>query len=223
MFGHLFSGRYKALVVDGSGQGYLRTDCDYVHLNPVRAGLLTPEQPLRAYAWSSYGEYLQPPERRAAWLAVGRLLGEMGIPQDSAAGRAQFELRMEDRRREEGNADWKAVRRGWCLGEETFRQELLAQMSGRVGEHHYGLERAESAEEKAARIVREELARAGWTEEELPQRPKGDPVKLATAVRLREETTMTFKWIAVRLEMGALAHLNRRLYEQRQAEGRTPS
>ena len=40
--GHLFAGRYKALVVEGSGNGYLRTVCDYVHLNPVRAKLLPP-------------------------------------------------------------------------------------------------------------------------------------------------------------------------------------
>ena len=39
-FGHLFSGRYKALLVDGSGDGYLKTVCDYVHLNPARAQLL---------------------------------------------------------------------------------------------------------------------------------------------------------------------------------------
>ena len=38
-WGHLFSGRYKALVVDGGSPGYLRTVCDYVHLNPSRAGL----------------------------------------------------------------------------------------------------------------------------------------------------------------------------------------
>jgi REP element-mobilizing transposase RayT len=29
--GHVFSGRYKALVVEGSGSGYLKTVCDYVH------------------------------------------------------------------------------------------------------------------------------------------------------------------------------------------------
>jgi REP element-mobilizing transposase RayT len=52
-FGHLFSGRYKALMVDGSGNGYLKTVCDYVHLNPVRAGLLRANQPLEAYPWSS--------------------------------------------------------------------------------------------------------------------------------------------------------------------------
>src|SRR5436190_24346325 len=31
LFGHLFSGRYKAVVVDGPGKGYLKTVCDYVH------------------------------------------------------------------------------------------------------------------------------------------------------------------------------------------------
>ena len=33
-FGHLFSGRYKSLLVDGSGNGYLKTVCDDVHLRP---------------------------------------------------------------------------------------------------------------------------------------------------------------------------------------------
>jgi len=32
------AGRYKALSVDESDAFYLRTVCDYVHLNPVRAG-----------------------------------------------------------------------------------------------------------------------------------------------------------------------------------------
>ena len=49
LFGHVFSGRYKSLIVDSSGSGYLRTVCDYVHLNPARAKLLKPEEPLRSY------------------------------------------------------------------------------------------------------------------------------------------------------------------------------
>jgi putative transposase len=28
VFGHRFSGRYKSLVVDGSGSGYLKSVCD---------------------------------------------------------------------------------------------------------------------------------------------------------------------------------------------------
>src|SRR3954465_8892778 len=60
-FGHLFSGRYKSLIIDGSGNGYLRTVCDYVHLNPVRAKLLRRPQGLRAYRWSSYRWYAGSP------------------------------------------------------------------------------------------------------------------------------------------------------------------
>src|SRR5580698_4447399 len=82
LFGHLFSGRYKALAVDGSGNGYLRTVCDYVHLNPVRANLLTAKQPLHDYPWSSFGDFLKPPRHRPTWLRVDRLLGEMGILED---------------------------------------------------------------------------------------------------------------------------------------------
>jgi hypothetical protein len=36
----LFSGRYKSLIVDGSGSGYLKSVRDYVHLNPARAKLV---------------------------------------------------------------------------------------------------------------------------------------------------------------------------------------
>ena len=55
LFGHLFSGRYKSLVIDERGGGYLRTACDYVHLNPVRAGLVGSDEPLSAYPWSRKG------------------------------------------------------------------------------------------------------------------------------------------------------------------------
>jgi len=220
LFGHLFGGRYKALVVDGSGTGYLKTACDYVHLNPVRAKLLTGRQRLRAYPWSSHSEYLKAPSQRPGWLRVDRLLGETGIPRDTSAGRRQFELRMEERRAREAGGDWKEIRRGWCLGDGAFRRELLAQMEGRVGEHHYGEERQESAEHKAERVVKEGLGKAGWTEEELKTRRKSDPVKIRLAMRLREETTMTLKWIATRLQMGAWTHLNKRLYEHRKQGGR---
>jgi len=88
-FGHLVSGRYKALIVDGSGNGYLKTVCDYVHLNPVRAGLLEPSQPLEAFGWSSYGEYLKTPGKRFCWVRVDRLLREWGIPKDTATSDLQ--------------------------------------------------------------------------------------------------------------------------------------
>ena len=100
LFGHVFSGRYKALIVDGSGTGYLKTVCDYVHLNPVRAWLRKPENRLLSYPWSSLVWYVTMAEHRPSWMRVDRLLGEHGIEQDTAAGRQEFERRMEIRRLE---------------------------------------------------------------------------------------------------------------------------
>jgi putative transposase len=208
LYGHLFSGRYKALIVDGSGTGYLRTVCDYVHLNPARARLLSDEQKLTAYRWSSYGEYLKRSGRRVNWLRVDRLLGEMGIPRDSAAGRREFGRWMELRRWEGKPEEWKRVRRGWCLGGQKFRKELLAEMAERVGESHYGEERQESGEAKAERIVEEELRRRGWTKRSLGERRKGDPEKVKMALRLRRESIMTLKWIARRLAMGSWTNVS---------------
>src|SRR5262249_30639513 len=108
--GHLFSGRYKALVVDGSASGYLKVVCDYVHLNPVRAKLLRPQQPLKEYRWSSWPEYLKSPRRRWQWLRVDRILGEWGIKADTAAGRRQLAQGMEQRKELEWSresSDWK--------------------------------------------------------------------------------------------------------------------
>ena len=48
----------KSQLVEGSGNGYLRTACDYVHLNPVRAGMLKDGERLLSYPWSSFGAYL---------------------------------------------------------------------------------------------------------------------------------------------------------------------
>jgi REP element-mobilizing transposase RayT len=212
-FGHVFSGRYKALVVDGSGNGYLRTVCDYVHLNPVRAKLLGPEQRLLEYPWSSFGMYLAARAHRPQWLRVDRLLGEHGIVDDTAAGRRLFEQQMEARRAEaDEEAEWKPIGRGWCFGPAEFKARLLEQIEGKLGEHHSGELRQESAQAKGERIIREELKQLKWSERNLEQRPKSDTAKLDLAIRLRRETTLTIRQIAQRLHMGSWKSLNNKLY-----------
>jgi putative transposase len=52
--GHLFQGRYKAIVVDKDS--YLMELSRYVHLNPVRAGMV--ERP-EEYRYSSYSSYIE--------------------------------------------------------------------------------------------------------------------------------------------------------------------
>jgi REP element-mobilizing transposase RayT len=202
LFGHLFSGRYKSLVVDGSGDGYLRTVCDYVHLNPIRAHLVQPEEPLQEYRWSSYPEYLQRAGQRASWLRVDRVLGELGIRRDDAAGRKLFAQAMEERRGKDKPGEWKAVRRGWFLGGVQLREQVLELMGCGMGEHHGGEEKRATDEQKAQRLVLAELQKRGWTEQDLKKRRKTDAVKVKMAARLRSQTVMTLDWIARRLQMG---------------------
>ena len=113
----------------------------------------------------------------------------------------------EDRRRRDEPGEWQAIRRGWCLGEERFRQELLEAMSEPMGRRSYGgAERQETDEAKAERILAEELKRRKWDGKELQERRKGDKEKVKMAKRLRNETTMTLDWIAARLAMGAAGY-----------------
>jgi len=211
--GHLFGGRYKALIVEGSGHGYLATVCDYVHLNPVRAKLIQPGAALESFGWSSYGDYLKPARQRPSWLRVERLLGEKGIARDSLAGRREFGRLMEQRRSQESEADYRPIRRGWCLGDDAFGRELRRSAAARVGPSHYSADRRETEVKKAQSIVRAGLKELGWKEKELPERPKGDKGKVELARQLRQETTMTLKWIAQRLNMGSWTYVSNLLHE----------
>ena len=222
--GHVFSGRYKSQLVEGSGNGYLRTACDYVHLNPVRARLLRPKERLLAYPWSSFGAYLAAREHRPCWVRVDRLLGEHGIEEDTAQGRHEFEERMERRRREETDPEaLQALRRGWCLGGEGFKREMLCRMSGGLKEHHAGELHRQSAELKAEAIVREQLKRLGWKKEDLKRRRKNDSAKLDLAARLRRETTLTIKAIAALVQLGSSKSANANLHRHMRAGAAKPA
>jgi hypothetical protein len=54
--GHLFAGRYKSLIVNCLDDIYLRVACEYVHLNPVRAGLVAAEDFLERLVEMGAGE-----------------------------------------------------------------------------------------------------------------------------------------------------------------------
>jgi len=206
-FGHLFSGRYKALLVDGSRNGYLKTVCDYVHLNPARARLIKGTQPLESFRWSSYPLYVGPPRRRPAWLRVDRWLGEWRIPKDSPAGRRALAAGVEGRRTEDRAAECRRIERGWFVGDAEFRRELLEQVTHAPGANHYGEIVQEAVAVQAERFVKGQLKALGWTAADLTARRKGDPAKVKLAASVRAQTTMPLAWIAQRLAMGSRGYL----------------
>ena len=80
--GHLFQGRYKAILVDADN--YLIELVRYIHLNPVRAGLA--KSPL-GWRWSSHRAYLG--RENAPFLTTEDLLGRFARQPKAAIKRYQ--------------------------------------------------------------------------------------------------------------------------------------
>jgi hypothetical protein len=71
-YGHLFQGRYKAIVIDADE--YAKELSRYIHLNPVRVGMVAkPEE----YRWSSYLDYCGE-RKRPEWLSTAFILEYFG-------------------------------------------------------------------------------------------------------------------------------------------------
>jgi REP-associated tyrosine transposase len=82
--GHVFAGRYKSICVDK--EEYLLILSRYIHLNPVRAGIVVrPED----YCWSSYAYYIDETEA-PCWLKKEWLCEYFGFDADSKSSYKEF-------------------------------------------------------------------------------------------------------------------------------------
>jgi hypothetical protein len=104
------------------------------------------------------------------------------------------------------------TRRCWKLGGEDFQDWILDKMQVPSRKAHPRRERNETEPAKALRIMREELKRVGSRKAELKRLRKGDETKAAVACRLREETTVSPRWIAENLHMETRTRISNRLY-----------
>ena len=232
--GHLFGGRYKAVLIDeGAPQsnmlyGYLGTVLDYLHLNPVRAGIVggRSSKSLLDYRWSSLtGAYLCSPRKRPKWVDVETAFPLFGL-KDSAAGRRRFLERLEltvqeesarrcGARTPEGQSLQSTLRRGWYFGSQAFRARLLALLARtdadlrpNQGQHYEAAVLIrDAAEQKAERIFIAELCAADLTEKGLRERPRSEPLKWKIARTMRTETTVSLGWIAHRLDLGSASNV----------------
>jgi REP-associated tyrosine transposase len=79
--GHLFQGRFKAVVIDADE--YLKHLSRYIHLNPVRAGMV---KLCKDYPWSSYSVFAGYTKDHE-WLETRWLLSLFGTKQKKATER----------------------------------------------------------------------------------------------------------------------------------------
>jgi putative transposase len=111
--GHLFQGRYKAIICDKDK--YLLTLVRYIHLNPVRAELA--KRPER-YAHSGHRSYLINGTPKI--IEAGPILSLLG-------GRKGYEKFVLEGLRENHNEEYYTVEDQCFLGEEGFGEEISRQ------------------------------------------------------------------------------------------------
>jgi len=211
--GHVYQGRYKAVVVSGEGKGeYFRIVADYIHLNPVRSGWVggATGRKLRDWRWSSFPHYAG--GRAPEWLETGRVLRAFELA-EGRRGRAAYarylEARAKDRKGTQSDESLTELRRGWYLGEDSFRDKLLdAMASGLRRKRRRGSVTGEAArahdEAEAERIVRAALAELGVpaARRELAGRGRYRDEKALAAWLVRKMTSAPNAWVAERLVMG---------------------
>lgn len=116
--GHLFQGRYKAVLVDENE--YLLEIIRYIHLNPVRAGMVNDPS---GYPWSSHSSYCG--RQPISWLTTEWMLAQFSKKEKEARKRYQLYIAnglSEGHRPEFHGVDAKDSR---ILGNDSFTEEIL--------------------------------------------------------------------------------------------------
>ena len=220
--GHVFQGRYKSIPVTGSDADryYFRIVADYIHLNPARAGLAGGKAGrLAGYRWSSLPCYAK--GRGPQWLEMARVLRSFDLA-ESGRGRRSYVDWLETRAANDGGridqAAQDALRRGWYLGEDTFRDRLLDLVDKAKGVNAPQRRKAgnvakDYGEKDAERLIHTAGPGIGLPTglEELAELRKGDPRKALMAAALRQRTTVGFDWITKRLVMGHAGSVSRQV------------
>jgi putative transposase len=219
--GHVFQGRYKAVVVNGeeSDGSYFKILADYIHLNPVRSGWVGGEtgKRLRSWKWSSFPAYAG--GKRSEWLETARVMRAFRLSDDGRGGRAYagyLEARAKDAKQAVTDASLKELRRGWCLGEKSFAEKILEALSGatrpkRIRGSVSGEAACAHDAAEAERLAMAALLALGLPTEATELRGKGKWVEetALVAVQIRKRTGVRNRWVAERLGMGHEGNVTR--------------
>jgi hypothetical protein len=114
--GHLFQGRYKAILVER--ESYLLELSRYVVLNPVRTKMV---KDITQWPWSSY-RATAGIESCPSWLSMGWLLSQFGKTRKGAA-QAYIEFVNDG----VGKSVWEELKRQVYLGGEEFVERMVSQ------------------------------------------------------------------------------------------------
>lgn len=205
--GHLFQGRYKALLVEpGDALGQV---CHYIHLNPVRAGIV-PAERTGDYRFSSYW-YLTRPKQRPACLRFTDTLQSAGDLPDTKTGWNRYGTYLAWAAAESPlgkNRAYVNLSRGWALGGGEFKQALLKDHA--VAEETRAWESTGVKEVRAARWQAAlDRAIAALPAKDRQSSLKSAPWKVAVAAHLKATTDVPNHWLAQQLDMGSPVYVSK--------------
>ena len=204
--GHLFQGRYRAEMIED--ESYYWTVSRYVHLNPVRAGLVArPEQ----WEWSSYPGY-RDRRRRQSWVAHDRLLaacqGEYGgDPTAAYVGFVNAGLSSPP------ESPFREAFGGWILGSERFLDQLRSR-PGLLSSHPPLPEARQLVALDPGRIFAAVAEFYGLDESALARRHDPHLARAVAAWLCRRHTDVPMRILAQRLGLSrgdSVPNLTRRL------------
>lgn len=118
--GHVFQGRYKAILVDADA--HLLELARYVVLNPVRAGMTAQAGD---WPWSSFRATVEE-EAAPPWLATGSLLARFDAPAAEAVRRYRAFVAQGIG----GASVWRHLNRQVYLGDDRFVAQMQALSAG---------------------------------------------------------------------------------------------
>jgi putative transposase len=206
--GHVFQGRFKALVVERDE--YLGPLIHYIHLNPVRAGIV-PVEGLTDWRWSSLW-YLFRKGKRPACLRQDTGLYYAGHLTDSGAGRRAYVAYLDwlvqsDKARKE--MKFEKLCRGWALGTREFKKELVETSGVSQGLQHGGRESVEARQLYWERLLDKMLAYHHKGKADVAAEKKSAVWKVMIAHYLKRHTAASNGWLSTHLHMGACQAISR--------------
>ncbi len=197
--GHLFQGRYQALLIED--EAALARVVDYIHLNPVRAGLV-PAERLGDFRWSSLRRLARPD--RPAVLSARVWLEQHGWKDAPAGWRdyGDFLTRLAKDEAEQKRLGLERLSSGWAIGSHGWRRTLARDYAQQALAPGLEAKEIKSLRETHWREVLEtELARRQKSAADIANDNYGAPWKIEVARALRK-IAAPHAWIAAELSMG---------------------
>src|SRR3990172_4686839 len=168
--GHLFQNRYKSILCDE--ENYLLALIRYIHLNPVRAQIVSTIEELDRYPWSGHGTIIG--KSKYLWMDIDTVLSQFGAKKRRAISEYRRFVKEElgsGRNPELTGGFVHAIMRE--AEERQLRQTKLRRRGKGIGD-----------------IIREECRKRGVNEQELTRgsrRRKVSQARAVIALRCREE------------------------------------